>query len=214
MQMPAQYAIHCTLRLKSLCNTCYFKAKNTLSAIGKYFGKRLNSGITQKFSTRPSDIRLAKATFAKKADPELGLLVLEPFDIRRHGITHAQVSKKIAASRIHDNELTAWLHHAGNVAEDILIFADGCRRVPKDNAAFFVQMVDRGHGENNVKIVLGAIKPLHCYRVNAGMGQMELFSHGSERLMAFAGVITAFSQRLQPYSMCAVRGGPQAQYAF
>src|SRR5579864_2522940 len=144
MQLRSMQQIaYCTLDASR--DTGHLETKNTLSEVRKRFRERVDSGVTQQLSAGPADVRFAKTAFAQQPRPEVGLLVLEPFNIGRHGIPHAEVSKKVAPPGIDHDQLAARLHHGSNIAEDILIFANGGDGIAQLNAAFLVQMVDGSH---------------------------------------------------------------------
>src|SRR4029077_11364866 len=76
-------------------------------------------------------------------------------------------------------------------------------------------MVDGSHGENNVKIIPWAVKLLDGGGKNPGLRKIELPRHRLECPVAFAGVIAAFSQRLQTHNVAgAMHRRPQAEHSF
>src|SRR5438067_2155363 len=93
--------------LSILRSASHLKAKHTLSEVRKRLGKRVDSGVAQQLSTGPADVWLAKAAFAQQPRPEVGLLVFEPFNVGRHGITHAEVSKKVMPRSIDHDQFAA-----------------------------------------------------------------------------------------------------------
>src|ERR1700757_4701766 len=88
---------------KRLRNPGHLEAKYALSEVRKRLGERVDSGVTQQLSTRPADVRLAEAAFAQQLRPEVGLLMFEPFNVGRHGVAHAEVSKKVMPRCIDHN---------------------------------------------------------------------------------------------------------------
>src|SRR5579859_3708094 len=138
-----QSIAHCGLN--ALRNASHLESKHTLSEVRKHLGERVDSGVTQQFSTGPADVWLAKTAFAQQPRPEVGLLVFEPFDIGRHGIAHAKVSEKVMPPSIDHDQFAAQLHHGGDIAEYVLIFANGRGGIAKLNAAFLVEVIDRSH---------------------------------------------------------------------
>src|SRR5690349_15476547 len=74
-------------------------------------------------------------------------------------------------------------------------------------------MVDGSHREHNVKIVFGTSKTLNGVRENCGLRQVEFFCHQLKSVVSLAGVITAFSHRLQTDRFSAMKSCPKAQHS-
>jgi hypothetical protein len=134
-----QLIAYCRQKLR---NASHLKTKYALPEIRKGSGNRSESGVSQEFAASPCDIGIAKAAAAQELCPELRLLVLEPFNVGGQRVPNSQVAKNVTSRGIHDDELASWLHHGGNVAEDVLVLADRVRRVEQGDTALFIQMVD------------------------------------------------------------------------
>jgi hypothetical protein len=213
-----QQIAHCAvvfsaMKLSSLVGAHHFKAKDALSEVGERLGKRGDTGVAEQLAAGPADAGVTKAALTKEMGPVFRLAMFEPFDVGRHGIAHAEIAEEVMARGIDDDQLPASFHHVGNIAEDLLIFVSGSFRLAEGDAAFFVEVVDGGDGEYNIKVVRGAVELLDSVGQDARLRELKLFRHGAEGLMTLAGIVGAFGERLKADDVArAMHRGPQAEH--
>src|SRR5947209_384440 len=111
-----QHIAHCTSVMSA--GARQLQTEDALSEVGKALWQRSDACMPQRLARAPADLHVCKAAVAQKPRPIFRLPMLEPFNVRRHRISHAKITKKVMARGIDNNELPARLHHAGNIAEN------------------------------------------------------------------------------------------------
>ena len=95
MQTLAQYAIDCILRPWRPTQYESSPDERRFAEIRKVLGIVLILAYLQELSAGPGDVRMAKAASAQEPCPELRLLMLEPFNVGRHGFRIPRSPKKL-----------------------------------------------------------------------------------------------------------------------
>src|SRR5205823_10699264 len=110
---------------------------------GDFVGKERLDRRSHAIERLPCNAWLAEAGFLQDACPDLGRLMLFPFDRGAERVCETERGEEVVACAVGDDDAPAGFHQRGDVREDPAISGARARILMQLLARAFVEMVDR-----------------------------------------------------------------------